>query len=262
MTYLIEMADSHAHLDMEEFDGDRDDVLQRAWEAGVRAVLCPADVTTPDSLSTVLELTKKYRWVTAAAGIHPHQAKHFTAFWLDRIRELGRSGEIRAVGEIGLDYHYNLSTPEKQREAFRAQVRLAQELGLPVIIHSRNSGKDVIAAVEEEGFIQGGVLHCFTENQETADYMMRRRFMISFSGILTYRNAQRLRQIAARIPLEKILAETDSPYLLPQSQRGHAKRNEPAFVPETVQLIASLRSARLEEIARATLENFRRLFCV
>jgi TatD DNase family protein len=262
MTEQIELADSHAHLDLEEFDRDRDEVLQRAWESGVRAILCPAEMTTPASLATVLGLAEKFSRVEAAAGIHPHLAKEFAPSLADKIQELGRAKQIKAVGEIGLDYHYNFSPPEKQREVFRTQLRLAQELALPVIVHSRNSGRDVIAAVEEEGFTRGGVLHCFTEDWETAEQMMDRNFFISFSGILTYPNAQSLREIAKKIPWEKLLVETDSPYLVPQPRRGKNKRNEPAFVIETVQVLASLRNIHLEEMARATLENFRRLFSV
>lgn len=262
MTEQIELADSHAHLDREEFDEDRDEVLQRAWESGVKAILCPAEITTPASLATVLGLARRFSWVEAAAGVHPHQAKEATPSLLEEIQKLGRAKQIKAVGEIGLDYHYNFSPPEKQRDVFRSQLRLAQELALPVIVHSRNSGRDVIAAVEEEGFTRGGVLHCFTEDWETAQRMMGRNFSISFSGILTYPNAQNLREIAKKIPLEKLLVETDSPYLVPGPRRGKDKRNEPAFVMETVQALASLRSIHLKEMARVTLENFRRLFSV
>jgi TatD DNase family protein len=247
---------------MNEFDRDRDDVLRRAWEAGVRAILCPAEMTTPASLATVLGLAEKYPWVEVAAGIHPHQAKDFAPSLLHKIQALSRSKQIKAIGEIGLDYHYNFSPPEKQREVFRAQLRLAQELALPVIVHSRNSGKDVIAAVEEEGFARGGVLHCFTEDWETAKGMIEHDFVVSFSGILTYPSAQNIRETASKIPLEKVLVETDSPFLVPQPRRGKDKRNEPAFVIETVHVLASLRDIPLEKIAQATLENFRRLFSV
>jgi TatD DNase family protein len=262
MTKPVELADSHAHLDMEEFDRDRDEVIRRAWENGVRAILCPAEMTNSTSPAAVLDLAARYSWIKAAAGIHPHQAKEFAPSFMDQVKELGRAKKIKAVGEIGLDYHYDFSPPEKQREVFRAQLGLAQELTLPVIIHSRNSGKDVIAAVEEETFTRGGVLHCFTEDRETAARMMDRGFLISFSGILTYASAQNLREIAKKIPSEKLLVETDSPYLVPGSRRAKNKRNEPAFVLETVEVLASLRNVRPEEIARTSLENFRRLFSV
>jgi len=262
MANQVELADSHAHLDMEEFEQDRDEVLKRAWESGVRAILCCAEMAATASLAKVLDLTRRYFWVEAAAGIHPHQAKEFAASHADEIQGLSRARQIRAVGEIGLDYHYHFSPPEKQRDVFRTQLRLAQELALPVIVHSRNSGRDVIAAVEEERFTRGGVLHCFTEDWETAERMMDRNFYISFSGILTYPSAQNLREIATKIPLEKLLVETDSPYLVPAARREKDKRNEPAFVVETVEVLASLRNVRQEEMARITLENFRRLFSV
>ena len=262
MDKFSEAVDSHAHLDLAEFDRDRADVLERAWHAGIRALLCPAEITSPASLATIHRLAEEYPWVEAAAGIHPHQAKDFAPTMLDQMRALGRSKRIKAIGEIGLDYHYNFSPPEKQKEVFRSQLRLAQELALPVIVHSRNSGQDVIAAVAEEGFTRGGVLHCFTEDWATAEWMMERQFMISFSGILTFASAQNLREIAKKIPLPKLLVETDSPYLVPEPRRRQTKRNEPAFVLETVQVLASLRNIPCQEMARSTLENFRRLFSV
>jgi TatD DNase family protein len=262
MTEPVELADSHAHLDMEEFDHDRDEVIRRAWEGGVRDILCPAEMTNSSSPATVLGLAARYPWIRAAAGIHPHQAKEFALSLMDEVKKLGRTEKIEAIGEIGLDYHYNLSPPEKQREVFRAQLGLAQELALPVIIHSRNSGKDITAAVEEEAFTRGGVLHCFTEDWETAERMMDRGFSISFSGILTYASAANLRQIARRIPSGKLLVETDSPYLVPGPLRAKNKRNEPAFVLETVAVLASLRNTPPPEMARTCLENFRRLFSV
>jgi len=247
---------------MEEFSQDREDVLRRAWERGIRALLCPAEMTTPESLPIVLDLSERYPWVAAAAGVHPHQAKESSLSYLDRIKELAGQGKIRAVGEIGLDYHYNFSSPESQRRAFGQQLELAQELALPVIVHSRNAGRDIRTAVKEEAFTQGGVLHCFSEDWETAGWMMERDFFISFSGILTFPNARELREIARKTPLDKILLETDSPYLVPYPLRRTTKRNEPLFIIETARVLADLKKLPLEEIGRAACENFRRLFSV
>ncbi len=257
---MIELADSHAHLDMPEFDPDRADVVARAWKAGVRSLLCPADITNPASVARVLELTGLCSWIAAAAGVHPHQAKEFQAAHLDKIRELAKDGKLAAVGEVGLDYHYVFSPPEKQKDVFRAQLGLARELDLPVIIHSRQAGKDIIAALVEEGFAGWGVLHCFTEDRATAWAMLDRGFHISFSGILTYPSAGDLRQIAADIPAARLLIETDSPYLTPSPLRGKTARNEPAFVVETARRLADLRKMPLEELANLTLRNFRTLF--
>lgn len=258
----LEIADSHAHLDMEEFSRDREDVLRRAWGGGVRALLCPAEMTTKESLPIVLSLSEQYPWVAAAAGVHPHKAKESGLSHLDRIKELAGLGKIRAVGEIGLDYHYNFSSPESQRLAFRQQLELAEELALPVIVHSRKASRDIRAAVEEAAFTRGGVLHCFSEDWETARSMLERGFFISFSGILTFPNAGELREIARKIPLDKILLETDSPYLVPHPLRRTTKRNEPLFVIETALVLASLKKLPLEEIGRTAFENFRRLFNV
>jgi len=256
----MEIADSHAHLDMAEFDPDRREVVQRAWDGGVRGLLCPIDPTTPESLPRIFQLRKEFPWIAAAAGIHPHQAKDLAPSHLQTLRRLARTRQIDAVGEIGLDHHYDYSPAQAQAEAFRSQLRLAKEMELPVIVHSRAAGKEILAAVEEEGFTCGGVLHCFTEDRETAERMIGLGFLVSFSGILTYPSAQSLREIAAGLPLEKILIETDSPYLVPQSLRGARKRNEPLFVIETAKVLAGLKNIPLEEIASLTLRNYRLAF--
>lgn len=247
---------------MGEFSQDREDVLHRAWEGGIRGLLCPAEMTTQQSLSIVLGLSERNPWIAAAAGVHPHQAKELRSSHLDQVKELAIQGKIRAVGEIGLDYHYNFSSPESQRLAFRRQLALAQELTLPVIVHSRKAGRDIRAAVEEEAFTRGGVLHCFSEDWETAGWMMERGFFISFSGTLTFPNARELREIARKTPLDRILLETDSPYLVPHPLRRTTKRNEPLFIIETARALASLKRLSLEETGRIARENFQRLFNV
>lgn len=245
---------------MAEFDPDREDVMKRAWEGGVTAILCPTDPTVLDSLPRVLELRKKFPWVSAAAGVHPHQAQRFSPVHLEAIRGLARAEEIAAVGEIGVDHHYDYSPPRLQSEAFRSQLLLAQEMGLPVIVHSRDAGREILTAIKEEGFTRGGVLHCFTENREIAEEMIGLGFFVSFSGILTYPSAAGLRDVAARLPLERILLETDSPYLVPQALRGSKKRNEPFFVIETAKVLAGLRAMEPEDLAAVTLGNYRSAF--
>ncbi len=255
----MEIVDSHAHLDMREFDPDRDEVIRRARDGGVQALLCPVELTDPLSLPLVLKLRQSYPWITAAAGVHPHRAADFLSAHLEKARELARSGEIAAVGEIGIDHYYDFSPADVQAEVFRRQLLLAQESNLPVIIHSRNAGKEVVAAVEESRFAQGGILHCFTEDRETAERMIDLGFLISFSGILTYRNASGLRETAAALPMEKLLVETDSPYLVPQALRDKSKRNEPLFVIETAKVLAEIKHLSLEEVAAATGRSFRSL---
>ena len=245
---------------MDEFDADREEVVERAWSAGIHALLCPADLTTPQSLSRILELHKKHDWILAAAGVHPHQAKDFAPEHLDQIAGLAADGSIVALGEVGLDFHYNFSPAAKQKDALRAQLALAGRLRLPAIIHSRNSGGEVIAAVEDAKFDRGGVLHCFTEDWDTARWMIDRGFFISFSGILTFPNAGSLREVARKIPEDRLLIETDSPYLVPAPRRGRDKRNEPAFVVETARLLAELRGTTLPALADLTFQNFHSLF--
>lgn len=256
----LNLVDSHAHLDMEEFDEDRTEVVERASREGIKAILCPAEVTNPKSLQKTFALIDKYESLIAAAGVHPHQAKLFNPECIKKIEELAKAKKIKAVGEIGLDFYYNLSPPHEQEEAFRRQLRIAQELGLPVVIHSRNSGKKLALAIEEENFTKGGVLHCFSEDWDTAKRMMSNSFLISFSGILTFPNAQPLREVAQKVPLDKLLVETDSPYLVPVPYRGQKKRNEPAHVIEVARVLAGLKKVSLEELANITSRNFESLF--
>jgi TatD DNase family protein len=254
------LVDSHAHLDMPEFEGDREDVVRRALGAGIVAILCPADITQPRSMETVLDLKASFPEVMAAAGVHPHQAEELDDSLLRQIRELAFGGAIRAIGEIGLDYHYHLSPPDLQRDALRKQLRLGHELGLPVLLHSRLAGPDIAAAVDGEGFTCGGILHCFTEDWATARAMLDRGFHISFSGILTFPRAGEVREAARKAPLDRLLVETDSPYLAPVPYRGKVRRNEPAFVVETAKVLAGLREMPFPGLAEATTANFNRLF--
>ncbi len=176
------------------------------------------------------------------------------------LQELTAQKKIMAVGETGLDFHYNFSLPEDQIQVFRTQLNIAQELGLPVVVHSRKAAQDIASAIEEEDFEQGGVLHCFTEDWEFAKRMLDRNFLVSFSGIVTYPNAQSVREVAKKLPLKKILIETDSPYLVPVPYRGKVKRNEPYYVKEVARVLNEIKQVSLEEIARTTSDNFASLF--
>jgi len=256
----MRLVDSHAHLDMPEFDPDRADVVRRAGEAGIVAILCPADLTRPESLRTIAGLAGGDPAVLAAAGVHPHQAKDLTPEHLSELRKLAAAGAVRAVGEIGLDYHYGFSPAETQRRALRDQLALAGEAGLPAVLHSRLSGPDIVAAVDGERFACGGILHCYTEDWATARAMLDRGFHVSFSGILTFPKAGDLREVAVKVPLDRLLVETDAPYLAPVPYRGSGRRNEPAWVVETARVLAGLKGLPLDDLAEATTRNFAGLF--
>jgi TatD DNase family protein len=243
---------------MEEFDADREAVLERARAAGVDEILCPIDITDGKSAATVLRLAAGDSRIRAAAGLHPHQARLDAPAILDALRRLAADGRIIAVGEIGLDYHYDFSSPREQRDAFRRQLALAAEVGLPAIIHSRNAGPDIAAAVREERFIRGGVLHCFTEDWDFARTMLDAGFFISFSGIVTFPNAGALREVAGKVPADRLLLETDAPYLAPVPHRG--RRNEPAFVIATAERVAEVRGVGLAALAETVARNYRAAF--
>jgi TatD DNase family protein len=254
------LVDSHCHLDMPAFDEDREAVLHRAREAGVEAFLVVGCADAEAGHRRALRVAGELG-LPASAGVHPHDAKLMTDELLDELRRLARQGRIVAVGEIGLDFHYDHSPRDVQRGAFRRQVRLAREVGLPVIVHTREADLDTAKLLEEEGAGEvGGVIHCFTGGHALADRVLALGFHISFSGIVAFPRAQVVQEVARRVPEDRLLVETDAPYLAPPPHRG--KRNEPAFVAEVTRKVASLRGQPVEGVGAATLRNFRRLFRV
>lgn len=258
------LVDSHAHIDGDEFAADRDAVVERARAAGVRAIL---NVGTGDPQSGNFEravaVAESYEGVYAAAGVHPHDARLFDEAAEERLRRTLLSSErVVALGEIGLDYHYDHSPREVQREVFARQLRMARALSLPVIIHSREADAETIEILRAEyaGAARGGVMHCFGGTVEMAENALELGLFISFAGNVTFKKAEALREAARMVPLERLLVETDCPYLAPVPLRG--RRNEPAFVVETARALASLRGVEVSELARTTSENFARLFAV
>jgi TatD DNase family protein len=247
---------------MNDFDGDRDEVIARANQKGVAAILCPAEITDLKNVEVTLNLIRKHKNIFAAGGVHPHHAKTYDPICEKRTRELAKTKKIQAVGEIGLDFHYKFSPPSVQTGVFRKQLEIAQDLCLPVIIHSRNAGNEIYSIIREVQFSFGGILHCFTEDLEFAEKMIKENFFISFSGILTYPNAHPLRETAKKIPLDKLLVETDSPYLVPVPFRGKQKRNEPIYVKEVAECLAGLKKIPRRELAKITTENFQSLFMI
>ncbi|MGH9944030.1 MAG: TatD family hydrolase [Pyrinomonadaceae bacterium] len=254
--------DSHAHIDGPEFDADRDEVIARAREAGVRAIL---NVGTGDphggNLERAVEVAGRYQNVFAAVGVHPHDAKLYDERAEERLLGLVKgSACVVAWGEIGLDYHYEHSPREVQRETFRRQLRLARGLDLPVIVHSRAADDETLEVLREEwpGATRGGVMHCFGGSLGMAESLLPLGFSISFAGNVTFKKADALREVARRIPIERLLIETDCPYLTPVPYRG--QRNEPARVADTARFLATLRGTSAEELGRVTSDNFARLF--
>lgn len=251
------LIDSHAHLDDTQYDGDRAAMLVRARAAGV-VQMVNAGCDLPSSRRAVA-LAAAYDYIFAAVGIHPHEVADLPADYLGTVREMSRQANVVAIGEIGLDYYRDLSPREVQRRVFREQLALAKELGLPVVIHDRDAHGDVLDILRKDGAgPAGGVLHCFAGSLEMAAACLEMGFYISFAGPVTYPNARRPKEVAAAVPLERLLVETDSPYLAPQTHRG--KRNEPAYVRYVAEQIAALKGITPEEVARATTANARRLF--
>jgi TatD DNase family protein len=255
--------DSHAHIDGEEYDLDRAEVVARAREAGVLAIL---NVGTGDphsgSLERAVRVAEQFDAIYAAVGVHPHDAKLFDESAAARLRGLARQSErVIAWGEIGLDYHYDHSPRDVQRRVFREQLRMAREEGLPVIIHSREADEDSVAILREEyrQSERGGIMHCFGGTREMAESVLELGFMISFAGNVTFKNAEDLREVAQSVSPERLLVETDCPYLTPVPFRGR-RRNEPARVVEVARCLASLHAMETAEMGRLTAENFARFF--
>jgi TatD DNase family protein len=258
------LVDSHCHIDGSEYDADREDVIARAVDAGVTTML---NVGTGDPHSGVferaVELAAEHDAVYAAVGVHPHDARLFDdAVEARLINLVNQSKRVIAWGEIGLDYHYDHSPREVQRSIFSRQLKIARQLNLPVIIHSREADDDTINIIREDldGYHRAGILHCFGGSLQMARAAIDLGFYISFAGTLTFKKTADLRDIARQLPLDRLLVETDCPYLTPVPFRG--KRNEPARVVETARCLAELHGRSLEEIAQVTSHNFTMLFQV
>jgi TatD DNase family protein len=252
------LIDSHCHLDFADFGGERDEVLARARRAGVAGMLTICTKVT--EFPAVRALAEAHDDIWCSVGIHPHEAAHQPETTTAMLVEMARHPKVVGIGETGLDFHYDHSPRERQEAVFRAHARAAREAGLPLIVHTRNADEATARVLREEhrdGALIG-VIHCFSSGRELAEIALEIGFYISLSGIVTFRNAESLRGIGRDVPLDRLLVETDAPYLAPVPYRG--KRNEPAFVVHTASLVASLRGIAPDELARATTENFFRLF--
>ncbi|MGD1105287.1 MAG: TatD family hydrolase [Terriglobia bacterium] len=250
------LVDSHAHLDDPDFDPDRAAVIERARAVGLRYILVAGGGTGPDRLDSPLAIAESHDWIYASVAIHPHDARHFTDSHAEKILKLAQHPKVVAVGEIGLDYYYLHSPRDVQKRVLIRQMELARQLKRPIIIHCRDAWADLraIAAAHWKPAGLGGILHCFTGSHEDAHTFLDWGFLISFAGNLTFKKAENLREVARVVPLNRLLTETDSPYLAPVPFRG--KRNEPAYVRGVTQELARLRHLTEEEIARQVLENF------
>jgi len=253
--------DSHAHIDGPEFDADRDEIIERARSAGVSVIL---NVGTGDPHAGVLEravkLGKKYESVYTAVGTHPHDARFYDDNAEAKIKTLVQDEHVLAWGEIGLDFHYDNSPRDVQVEVFKRQLRAAHECELPVVIHTREAESETIEILKSDyaGAERRGIFHCFSGSMELAQQAIQLGFMISFSGIVTFKKADELREVAKHVPLKRLLIETDCPYLTPMPYRG--KRNEPAYVVEVARCLAGIHRIDIEEIGRLTSENFTSFF--
>jgi TatD DNase family protein len=250
------LVDSHCHVDMPQFDADREAVVARAREAGVVELLIVGGVDDEQGHRRALRVAEALG-VPVSAGVHPHEARLAGETIYDELRGLAREKRIAAIGEVGLDFHYDHSPRPAQREAFRRQVRLARELGLPLIVHTREADEETAALLEAEGAAEtGGVIHCFTGGAELARRALALGFFISFSGIVAFPRAEGIQEVARSVPLDRLLVETDAPFLAPPPYRG--QRNEPAYVVEVARKLAALRGLELCEIAAASAANFGR----
>lgn len=248
--------DTHAHYDAEEFDADRQEVLASLPGRGVSLVVNPG-CDLPSS-RTAVTLAEQYPFLYAAVGYHPENCAPYTDADLEELRRLAAHPRVVAIGEIGLDYYWEENPPrEFQQMVFRRQMALAEELNLPVIVHDREAHADSLNIVKEFPKVRG-VFHCYSGSVETARELMELGWMISFTGVLTYKNARKAVEVAQAVPLDRIMIETDSPYMAPAPHRG--KRNDSGYVVHVCEKLAELKGLTLEETARITLENGRRFF--
>jgi len=250
------LIDSHCHLDHEQFNPDRDAVIERALEAGVERMLAIGTGDGPPDLEAGIRMADRHPAIYATVGVHPHEASKATSETYRQLADLLKHPKVLALGEIGLDYHYDFSPREVQRDVFVEQMRIAADARKPIVIHTREAWADTLALIERHWTPTGlpGIMHCFSGGPAEAERCLALGFYLSFGGIVTFPKSLELQEAAKVVPSDRILAETDAPYLAPVPKRG--KRNEPAFVIETARKVAALRGETLESLAAATTANF------
>jgi len=253
------LIDSHAHIQGKEYAGEAEALIERARAAGVEKIIAVGGAGDMSSNTEAVALADSFPNIYATVGMHPHDAKDVGADELRALRELTSHAKVIAVGETGLDYYYNHSPHEVQRRVFTQFIHMARETGLPIVVHERDAAQEVAELLRSEGRRElHGVIHCFTGNYEAACDYLDLGFYLSFTGIITFKNAEPLRQVVRQVPLERMFVETDSPYLTPVPHRG--KRNEPAYVRLVAETVASVKNISLEDVARVTTENVQNLF--
>lgn len=250
------LIDSHAHLELSEFDSDRKEVIRRAGERGVEYIVT-VGINLEDSENAVA-IAERYDTIYASVGVHPHDVKGIDETTYDSLRKLSESNKVIAYGEIGLDFFRNLSPRELQTRRFEEQLELASELGLPVIIHDREAHRETVEMLKNRKNVSGGVIHCFSGDYDMAVGCLDMGFYISIPGTITYKKAETLRDVVRKMPMDRMLVETDCPFLSPEPKRG--KRNEPANVVYTARRIAQIKDLSYEEVAMTTSNNTKRLF--
>ncbi len=260
------LVDSHAHLEFSDYAEDLEQVLERAFEQSVRIILSVSCINNENDGEGLVSLERSFSGekvrIATAFGVHPHDAASWDSASRDRLSRLCRLDSTLALGEIGLDFYYNHSPAAVQKDVFEQQIELAGELDLPIIVHSRDSEEDTMEILDRHyksgRYNKTGVVHCYTGSPETAVRILDLGFYLSFGGIVTFKKAGEMREVVSSVPLERILLETDAPFLAPVPYRG--KRNEPSYVSLVAEEIAALRQVPLEEVARVTTDNFNRLF--
>lgn len=249
--------DTHAHYYDQAFDGERDSILAALPENGVELVLCPG--CDLNSSQAAIALAEQYPYVYAAVGIHPEDALNLPPDWLQQIEALSRHPKVKAIGEIGLDYYWKEVPKDLQKEVFRAQLALAQRLDLPVIVHDREAHGDCLAMVREFPGVRG-VFHCYSGSAEDAKTLVALGWHLSFTGTITFKNARKAPEVAAAVPMDRLMIETDAPYMAPTPFRG--KRCDSRYVYRMAEAIGEIKGLPVEEVARITTENGKRLFAI
>lgn len=247
--------DTHAHLDDEKYAQDRDEIIKYIKDEGVSLVVnVGADM---ESSHTTLDLAKEHDFIYASVGVHPYDAPYLTETDINVLKDMAKHKKVVAIGEIGLDYHFPDTDKEGQKRGFKRQIELAKELNLPYIVHDRDSHQDCYDIIKESGYFRG-VMHCFSGSCEFAKLMLNLGFYISFAGTVTFKNAKKVIKAAKTVPLERLLIETDSPYLAPVPYRG--ERNNPANVKKTLEAIAEIKGVSADILEKITMENGKRFF--